>query len=712
MARALGPSEASREVKAIDILQRFKAKPLRPVTFYTDAAGTILADILTYPGGVAYVGSIVYTDAYSKLPIFQFPDGVDVLYGRCDGGPLWPVYAREDDRLDALERSTSVSDTMVYNVRAYGTFTTAALTLAAIQNAIDTCSAAGGGIVFLPPGQYSINAPITPKSNVRLRGAGDATVISVTINAHIIFWGQAGTLSNFAVEDMKFLGPVNQTVSVPTRNRTVSGLGCDVAIWIDGDLDTVTPGAGTVTNIAVHRVTVEGTTWLPIRLFGIRGKVVVTESLFYNCMDAGFGFNEEVICSNNTSKMSADNGFSISRGNKKVTCTGNTVENAAFDGIWLSGFIGTVGPEDFSCTGNTIKGCGQRGIALMDAPTYGAITGNTIDKGGYRGYAEQTDDTTCCGIFVRGTSNNPNTPTTFTKGVLIAANLIRNAPRAGVYLNGATGLDVSGNLIIDCGSQYFADGTTQVTSSFTSTNIGVLVDVPSTVTNCRISNNTVTDTRSSPGPFTNRAVFPSQVDTCSISNNLLFNGRNSSLLPVTMKSSAMMRRTGAEETIPRHAAINLTGITMSTGALRFSYFIASRSRVITQLSITTGNTAAGATPTLIKYGLYRVASNGDLTQIGVTANDTALFAATGTPYAKALTSSATIYEDQLYAIAAIVVTGATAPTVAGCLPVSATDLFQDPRESGVFTGQTDLLSSYTAAQIQITQSLFYAAAIE
>ena len=109
MTRLIGPDEASREVRTIDSQGRFIACRNRTATLYLDEAATVLADILTYPGGVAYEGSTVPIDAYSMLPLIQFPDGVDVLYVVVDGGPAWPVYARTDDRLDALAVSVAAA---------------------------------------------------------------------------------------------------------------------------------------------------------------------------------------------------------------------------------------------------------------------------------------------------------------------------------------------------------------------------------------------------------------------------------------------------------------------------------------------------------------------------------------------------------------------------------------------------------------------------
>ncbi len=122
MARRVGPSESSREVKTIvtavgPTQSLFRAKNGRTATFYLDpdptaappasTTGLTLADVRTYPAGTAYPGSTVTVDAVSQLPLVQFPDGTpygpDTLIVQCDGGPPWRVYAREDDRIDALE---------------------------------------------------------------------------------------------------------------------------------------------------------------------------------------------------------------------------------------------------------------------------------------------------------------------------------------------------------------------------------------------------------------------------------------------------------------------------------------------------------------------------------------------------------------------------------------------------------------------------------
>lgn len=100
MARLIGPDEASREVKTI-VAGAFRSKAGRPAQLWVDQAATVPADVLDLDGS-AVSASTVTVDEFSMLPLVQFPDDVDVLFVTCDGGPAWPVYARTDDRLDAL----------------------------------------------------------------------------------------------------------------------------------------------------------------------------------------------------------------------------------------------------------------------------------------------------------------------------------------------------------------------------------------------------------------------------------------------------------------------------------------------------------------------------------------------------------------------------------------------------------------------------------
>lgn len=102
MARLLGPDEAYRIVYLTNGTVRAQGKTVR---VWADEAATAAADLLTVGGQAVPVvdGAAQLTvDGYSKIPRFQFPDGVDVVYVSVNGGPVVPVYADQDTRVDAL----------------------------------------------------------------------------------------------------------------------------------------------------------------------------------------------------------------------------------------------------------------------------------------------------------------------------------------------------------------------------------------------------------------------------------------------------------------------------------------------------------------------------------------------------------------------------------------------------------------------------------
>lgn len=101
MARLIGPDENSRLVYTA-VGGNLRSAAGKSAIFYADSAATTLADIRT-EGGAAVSGSTLTVDTYSKLPLFQFPDGVDVVYAVVNGGPVTPIYARADDRMDAVD---------------------------------------------------------------------------------------------------------------------------------------------------------------------------------------------------------------------------------------------------------------------------------------------------------------------------------------------------------------------------------------------------------------------------------------------------------------------------------------------------------------------------------------------------------------------------------------------------------------------------------
>jgi hypothetical protein len=392
---------------------------------------------------------------------------------------------------------------------------------------------ANGGKILFSEGTYTTSTPyLIVNSNIDFEGLGTATVFQSSVT-NSCFASSTTAFSDIIFEKIMFVGPVSNTVSVPTRARTTSGAGIDRAIKIDGSLDQTNPGMPVITNITIRNCIFRQNTWTPISLFGISGKTMVLGCEFYNNQDVGFVYNQEVTFNDNYVYMSADNGVSISRGNLKVACVGNTFENICRDGIWISGFSSTEGPQYFSVVGNTIRNIGQSGIRAQDAPKYGVISGNEIHKGYFRGASDEPNDLVCNGIYVAGypVASAP-AYTDPAIGISVTGNHIYQAPRYGILVDGSTAVDVKNNLIQDTGTQYYADGVTVIPSNITNQNVGIRLDTYSTCKDIQILGNTIVDERTT--PYCNWAMYPYfDVPNVTIGHNTVNGCRNpGNLAPV------------------------------------------------------------------------------------------------------------------------------------------------------------------------------------
>lgn len=162
---------------------------------------------------------------------------------------------------------------------------------------------------------------------------------------------------------------------------------------------------------------------------------------------------------------------------------------------------------------------------------------------------------------------------------------------------------------------------------------------------------------------------------------------------------------------PRGLAISSHQV-LGSGGVYLTYFRAPRSLTVANIKMVSGTTAAGATPSLVKYGLFSVAANGDITRIGITASDTAIFAAASTAYTRALLATADVVAGNVYASAMLTVTAAAAPSVISTPGVSAGSsgalAAVAPRLNGIVLAQADIAASYTAAQVTNATPRYYA----
>ena len=153
--------------------------------------------------------------------------------------------------------------------------------------------------------------------------------------------------------------------------------------------------------------------------------------------------------------------------------------------------------------------------------------------------------------------------------------------------------------------------------------------------------------------------------------------------------------------------LNSSGQATTTQTLRLSYFTARKTETTTQVRFSTGSAAAGATPTLVRVGLYLIAASDNGTLVAGTANDTSLFASVSATYTRSWIASYAKVAGQRYALGVLVVTTAAAPTMLGTIVALSAELVIKTRITGAIGGQTDLPSSFLATAVGTSASRPY-----
>jgi hypothetical protein len=143
--------------------------------------------------------------------------------------------------------------------------------------------------------------------------------------------------------------------------------------------------------------------------------------------------------------------------------------------------------------------------------------------------------------------------------------------------------------------------------------------------------------------------------------------------------------------------------------MRLTFFTARAAGSSTQARTRSGVTAAGATPTLCKLGLYLVDASDNGTLVAATANTTSLWAAANTAYTPAWVTPYTMILGQRYALGQLIVTSQTAPVWTGYALMAAAQAECDtvPRLTGGVPGLSDLPSLFTAAALVSTPNRHY-----
>ncbi len=142
-------------------------------------------------------------------------------------------------------------------------------------------------------------------------------------------------------------------------------------------------------------------------------------------------------------------------------------------------------------------------------------------------------------------------------------------------------------------------------------------------------------------------------------------------------------------------------------SMRLTSLVSDRSMLVTNIVYRTGGTPAGATPSLIKYALFSVAANGDITKLGVTANNTGLLVAANTEYPQALLTPVEIYPGQLLMTAILVVTAAGLPTFQGITFTGQALIAKAPRQAAAVSSQADIPDFVAAGSVGDSLSAMY-----
>jgi len=162
----------------------------------------------------------------------------------------------------------------------------------------------------------------------------------------------------------------------------------------------------------------------------------------------------------------------------------------------------------------------------------------------------------------------------------------------------------------------------------------------------------------------------------------------------------------------RHIAYGSSTVASLTTSqqLNLHYFTASRTEAITQIETISGSTAAAATPTICRVGIYDLAANGDGTLIASTTNDTAMWSATLTAYPKALNVTFNKVAGKRYAVAVLCVSAAAMPVLMSPAFINTgilnSHVGRTPILCGLLAGQADLPANFTAASIGTNSIMF------
>lgn len=324
-----------------------------------------------------------------------------------------------------------------------------------INNAISATSIAGGGIVGLKEGNYSITASVVMLDNVVLQGEGWSTILTLAANTNINVI-TATSQTNLTIRDLKIDGnKANQTIlssgiyfhTVTDINITNVNIfdflyeGILIRNSSDGiiahcEISTVDFDAiclwGPVTNFRVNGCYCHDPTGRQtIHSYGSAGNRN-TDIEITNCETVGLllEYTDYATVSNCISHGDSMNGIDIG------SVTSCAISNCVcYDNGWSGINVEKNTSVDVAITGCICYGNGTNGISICDGATKVAIVGCICAGNGYSGIklAPGCNMVTITGCQCRDSVDYDGIEIDACEDVIMTGNVIRDNNRYGVH---------------------------------------------------------------------------------------------------------------------------------------------------------------------------------------------------------------------------------------------------------------------------------------
>jgi len=168
---------------------------------------------------------------------------------------------------------------------------------------------------------------------------------------------------------------------------------------------------------------------------------------------------------------------------------------------------------------------------------------------------------------------------------------------------------------------------------------------------------------------------------------------------------------GGGESVQPRVCHSVNGVAAVTQSLRLVGFLCKRTEPVNTIAFITGTTAAAATPTLVRYGLWERSSGRDFySLVASTPNDLALLAAANTKYPKNVSTPYIKQQGLEYLAGCLVVSAAAMPTFHQngliATTVGATELLTSPVRCANLAAQTDLPAIITTSALVVSANTY------